>query len=241
MALIVAVTLSAAPASAQIDLTGTWQRVGQNDNGASREPVDLLGMPFSPDGRAKALSYDIAALSATERQCQMYPPIYALVGPFPLQFAMVPDPVTQKLLAWKILGWGDRDETVIWMDGRPHPSKYAPHSHGGFTTGAWEGDTLTAVTTHFKLGDIKRHRGFNSDRATLTYRFNRHGDTADRHRHPRGPRVYGGAVRADRGLPPHDQPEQLPADRVRADRGAAVLCTRIPRWFRTTSRANIPP
>jgi len=171
------VTLSAAPASAQIDLTGTWQRVGQNDNGASREPVDLLGMPFSADGRAKALSYDIAALSATERQCQMYPPIYALVGPFPLQFTMVPDPVTQKLLAWKIAGWGDRDETMIWMDGRPHPSKNAPHTHGGFTTGAWDGDTLTAVTTHAKLGDIKRHRGFSSDRATLTYRFMRHGDT----------------------------------------------------------------
>ena len=65
---------------------------------------------------------------------------------------------------------------MIWMDGRPHPSKYAPHSHSGFTTGAWEGDTLTAVTTHFKMGDIKRHRGFSSDRATLTYRFYRHGD-----------------------------------------------------------------
>ena len=175
-ALIVAMTFVAAPAYAQIDLTGTWQRVGQNDNGASREPVDLLGMPFSADGRAKALSYDIASLSATERQCQMYPPIYAIVGPFPLQFTMVPDPVTQKLLAWKIAGWGDRDETVFWMAGRPHPSKNAPHTHGGFTTGEWEGDTLTAVTTHFKLGDIKRHRGFNSDRATMTYRFNRHGD-----------------------------------------------------------------
>jgi hypothetical protein len=175
--LIACVVLPAGPASAQIDLTGTWQRVGQSDNGYSREPVDLMGMPLSPDGRAKALSYDIAALSATERQCQMYTPFYALVGPFPLQFSMVPDPVTQKLLAWKIAGWGDRDETVIWMDGRPHPSRYAPHSHGGFTTGAWEGDTLTAVTTHFKLGDIKRHRGFSSDRATLTYRFNRHGDT----------------------------------------------------------------
>jgi len=180
MRLIVAVLIScvfaATPAFAQVDLTGTWQRVGQNDNGNAREPVDLLGMPLSADGRAKALSYDIAALSATERQCQMYPPFYALVGPFPLQFVMVPDPVTQKLLAWKILGWGDRDETMIWMDGRPHPSKLAPHPHGGFTTGVWEGDTLTAVTTHAKLGDIKRHRGFSSDRATLTYRFNRHGD-----------------------------------------------------------------
>src|SRR5688500_19114527 len=99
---IVAVMLSAAPASAQVDFTGTWQRVGGNDNGASNEPVDLLGMPLSADGRAKALSYDIAALSATARQCQMYPPIYAIVGPFPLQITMMPDPITQKLLAWKV-------------------------------------------------------------------------------------------------------------------------------------------
>ena len=126
-------------------------------------------MPLNADGRAKALSYDIAALSATERQCQMYPPFYAITGPFPLQISIEQEPVTQKLLAWKIAGWGDRDVTMIWMDGRPHPSKYAPHPHGGFTTGTWEGDTLTAVTTHFKLGDIKRHRGFSSDRATLTY------------------------------------------------------------------------
>jgi hypothetical protein len=174
--IVAALLSSAAPASAQIDLTGTWQRVGNDDNGYSREPVDLMGMPLSADGRAKALSYDIAALSATERQCQMYTPYYAIVGPFPLQISRVPDPVTQRLLAWKIEGWGDRDETLIWMDGRPHPSKYAPHTHGGFTTGEWEGDTLTAVNTHFKLGDIKRHRGFSSDRATLTYRFYRHGD-----------------------------------------------------------------
>ena len=106
-ALIVVFMLWAVPVAAQIDLTGTWQRVGGNDNGASQEPVDLLGMPLSADGRAKALSYDIAALSATERQCQMYPPMYAIVGPFPLQFTMVPDPITQKLLAWKIAGWGE--------------------------------------------------------------------------------------------------------------------------------------
>ena len=36
-ALIGAVTLLVAPASAQVDLTGTWGRSGQNDNGAARE------------------------------------------------------------------------------------------------------------------------------------------------------------------------------------------------------------
>jgi hypothetical protein len=174
--LALAASLNATPSFAQVDLSGWWVRVGQVDNGYSREPVDLLGIPVSEDGRTKALSYDIAALSATERQCQMYTPFYLFTGPFSLQITSIPDPVTQKLVAWKIAGWIDRDETIIWMDGRPRPSRYAPHSHGGFTTGRWEGDTLTAVTTHFKMGDIKRHTSFSSDRATLTYRFTRRGD-----------------------------------------------------------------
>ena len=146
-ALITVIATLDGPAFAQVDLTGTWGRSGQSDNVYAVEPVDLLGMPLNADGRAKALSYDIAALSATERQCQMYPPFYAVSGPFPLQISMVQEPVTQKLLAWKIAGWGDCDETTIWMDGRPHPSQYAPLPHGGFTTGTWEGDTLTSVTT----------------------------------------------------------------------------------------------
>jgi hypothetical protein len=176
-ALVAALTaLSAVPASAQVDLSGFWSREGDTDNGYSREPVDLLGIPVSADGRAKALSYDVASLSATERQCQMYPPFYALTGPFGLKISSEQDPVTQKLVAWKIDGWIDRDVTTIWMDGRPHPSSLAPHTHGGFTTGRWEGDTLTAVTTHVKMGDIKRHTSFMSDRATLTYRFTRYGD-----------------------------------------------------------------
>src|SRR3981081_1991641 len=90
---------AAAPASAQVDLTGTWQRVGQHDNGAAREPVDLLGMPLSADGRAKALSPAPVPRGARRRRRAVPPPIYAIVGPFPLQFVMVPDPVTQKLLA----------------------------------------------------------------------------------------------------------------------------------------------
>ena len=179
-------------------------------------------MPLNADGRAKALSYDIAALSATERQCQMYPPFYALTGPFSLTFSIEQEPVTQKLLAWKIDGWGDRDVTMIWMDGRPHPSQYAPHPHGGFTTGRWEGDTLTTVTTHFKLGDIKRHRGFSSDRATLTMRFNRHGDTLTVTGILEDPVYLAVPYVLTEVFRLTTNPQRLPADCVRADRGAAA-------------------
>src|SRR5262245_3535208 len=111
MKLIFAVVIScvfvATPAFAKVDLTGTWARVGQNDNIHPRDTGAALAMPPSANGRAKALRSNIPAPPAPERRSQINPPFYALVGPFPLQFVMVPDPVTQKLLAWKILGWGD--------------------------------------------------------------------------------------------------------------------------------------
>ena len=56
---------AAAPAMAQTDISGWWARQSQNDNGYANEPVDLIGIPVNADGRAKALSYNIASLSAT--------------------------------------------------------------------------------------------------------------------------------------------------------------------------------
>ena len=44
----------------------------------------------------------------------------------------------------------------IWMDGRPHPSQYALHTRSGFTTGAWEGNTLVTYTTHMKAGFLRK-------------------------------------------------------------------------------------
>jgi hypothetical protein len=62
------------------------------------------------------------------------------------------------------------------MDGRPHPSKNAPHDRGGFTTGEWQGTTLVAYTTHIKAGSIRRNGAPSSDEATMTTHFIRHGD-----------------------------------------------------------------
>ena len=46
---------------------------------------------------------------------------------------------------------------TIWMDGRPRPSKNAPHDQTGFTTGVWNGNELIATTTHLKTGYIRRN------------------------------------------------------------------------------------
>ena len=65
---------------------------------------------------------------------------------------------------------------TIWMDGRPHPSKNAPHSQDGFTTGTWDGDVLTAYTTHMLTGYLRRNGAMTSDQATITTHFITHGD-----------------------------------------------------------------
>jgi hypothetical protein len=62
------------------------------------------------------------------------------------------------------------------MDGRPHPPKEAPHTLSGFTTGVWEGNVLTTYTTHMKTGYLRRNGVPNSDEATMTMHWMRHGD-----------------------------------------------------------------
>jgi len=99
-----------------------------------------------------------------------------VLGPFGLRISSELDPVTGKIVAWKIGGWVDRDAMTVWVDGRPHPSPNAPHSYGGFTTGLWEGDTLTTYTTHMKASMIRRNGAPVSDQATMTMHIIRHGD-----------------------------------------------------------------
>jgi hypothetical protein len=62
------------------------------------------------------------------------------------------------------------------MDGRPSPSKNAPHSQEGFTSGVWDGDVLTATTTHMMTGYLRRNGVMTSDQATMITHFIRHGD-----------------------------------------------------------------
>ena len=44
------------------------------------------------------------------------------------------------------------DDRMIYLDGRPHPSEYAPHTWYGFSTGRFQGEHLVITTTHLKEG-----------------------------------------------------------------------------------------
>jgi hypothetical protein len=178
LALVVTV-LACRSASAQVALAGSWGALNHEDameRGPGPYAVDYTGIPLNDEGRAKALTYSGAQLSMIERQCALYSQFYLMLGPFGLNISNQTDPVTGDTVAIVIGAWEDRAPLTIWMDGRPHPSKYAPHLRSGFTTGVWEGETLVTRTTHMKANYLRRNGAPSSDEAAMTMHFLRHGD-----------------------------------------------------------------
>jgi len=167
------------PALAQVDLSASWASKNHEDaleRGAGPNPGDFTGIPFNDSGRAKALAYSQSELSMPERICAFYSQWHMMIGTFGVKIWNETDSVTGRTVAWVVGAWEDRDKMTIWMDGRPHPSKNAPHSQQGFTTGVWDGDVLTATTTHMLTGYLRRNGVMISDQATMVTHFIRHGD-----------------------------------------------------------------
>jgi len=172
-AIVALVLVSATPAFAQFDLTGSWGARDQK-TGLNRIAVDYTGHPLNEDGRTWALTYSAAQLSAVERQCHGWPYFYLAIGPFGMKIWSDVELVRGETISYTIGAWEDRAPTTIWMDGRPHPGPSAPHDRAGFTTGKWEGNTLVTTTTHIKSGLLGRNGIPNSDHVVVTTRFTRH-------------------------------------------------------------------
>jgi hypothetical protein len=174
--LAVLVLGSPAPVLAQAEIAGSWAARNTEDISRDSYPVDYLGLPLNEEGRTRALSYNESQLAMIERQCEGWPAFYFVQGPFGLKIWGDTDPVKGTTISYTIGAWEDRAPMTIWMDGRPHPSRYAEHTRSGFTTGRWEGTTLVASTTHMKAGFLRKNGPPSSDQATMTTRFFRHGD-----------------------------------------------------------------
>jgi len=162
------------PGEGAFEMIGSW--VGTRGKaGGGMDALDAEGLPLNDEGRMRILSHDEAQLAMVERQCIGWPDYYFIHGGgFGVNISSEVDPVKGKIVAYTVGAWEDRPAMKIWMDGRPHPSKYAPHTRAGFTTGRWEGNTLVTTTTHM-TGALSRSLPM-SDEATLTMRFYRYGD-----------------------------------------------------------------
>ena len=166
-------------ARAQADLTGSWgPRFSEDfpERIPGPELGDYLGLPITDGARQWALSWDPSRLTLPEHQCQVHVSPYIYRGPLQLRIWEERDPNTQQLIAIKNYISTYEQTRTIWMDGRPHPPDYAAHTWEGFSTGRFEGDMLTVTTTHIKQGWVRRNGLPESDRATLSEHFVRHGN-----------------------------------------------------------------
>jgi len=168
-----------APLFAQIDLAGEWgmrQHEDQVERMMGPEIGDELGLPINDAARLREESWDASLYTLPEWQCRPHPADYGTRGPANLRIWKEVDNATQQVIAYHTHVSWQAQERTIWMDGRPHPPADAPHTWQGFSTGKWEGNMLTVVTTHLKESYIRRNGTPRSDLATMTEHWMRHGE-----------------------------------------------------------------
>jgi len=169
----------ATPAFAQVSLVGEWSpryHEDQPDRIPGPELGDYTGLPINDGGRLAADTWDASRLTLREHQCKVHNGPYILHGP--IQFRLWEDKElrTQQVTALRMYLNTYEQERTIWMDGRPHPPEWAPHTWQGFSTGKWEGDILTVYTTHIKQEWIRRNGVPHSEKSTMIEHFIRHGN-----------------------------------------------------------------
>jgi cyclase len=170
---------AAAGAAPGFDISGYWTAAMHEDaleRGAGPEIGDYGGFPINEAARLFALSYDASRVTLRHHQCDGYIAPYSVRSIGNARAWEDRDPHTQRLIAVHWYNQTFEGHRTIWMDGRPHPPAYAPHTWMGFSTGRFVGNALEVQTTHLKQGWLRRNGLPESDQATLVEFFVRHGD-----------------------------------------------------------------
>ena len=172
--------LLSAPGFAQTDFSGSWAPLYHEDlpdRIPGPELGDYLGLPLNDAARLRADSYDADRISVvSEYQCRPHSSDYSMRGLANMRVDAIREPVTQRVIAFHTRINFQEMERTIWLDGRSHPSEYAPHTWQGFSTATWNENMLDIYTTHLKESYLKRNGVPRSDQATFTEHWVRHGD-----------------------------------------------------------------
>jgi hypothetical protein len=171
--------LAAGPAAAQLSLVGEWAFKAHEDFG-DRVPGDVQGdfsgVPLNDAARRYAEAYDVTRVAMLEHQCQPYNLAHIYRGPLQFRLWEEKHPETQEIVAYRQFLGTYMQSRTIWMDGRPHPPDYVPHTNMGFSTGEWHGDILTVTSTHIKKEFYRRSGIPSSDLTTVVEHYMRHGN-----------------------------------------------------------------
>jgi cyclase len=171
-----AAVASAQPARPQTppDIAGEWRLDNNEEDTTAQPPLgDYLGIPFNDAGRQRADTTAESIWGTPEYQCRPHSAPHQWRGLGGARILKEQDPLTREVRTYHVQFMRSLDRP-IFMDGRPHPPAYAPHSWTGFSTGEWIGNTLKVTTTHLKDGYLKRGGPQTSDLYTMTEFITRH-------------------------------------------------------------------
>jgi len=177
-AMLVSVPAFAQPGRPQIppDISGEWRLENHEEDTSAQPPLgDYLGIPFNDAGRQRADTTPESIWGTPEYQCRPHSAPHQWRGLGGARILKEQDPLTRDVKVYHVQFMRSLDRP-IFMDGRPHPPAYAPHSWTGFSTGQWVGNTLKVTTTHLKDGYLKRGGPQTTDMYAMTEFITRHGD-----------------------------------------------------------------
>jgi cyclase len=158
------------------DIAGEWRLENSEDDTTAQPPLgDYTGVPFNEAGRLRSDTTPESIWGTPEYQCRPHSAPHQWRGLGGARILKEQDPLTRDVKAYHIQFMRSLDRPVF-MDGRPHPPFWAPHTWTGFSTGEWVGNTLKVTTTHLKDGYLKRGGPQTSDMYSMTEFLTRHGD-----------------------------------------------------------------
>src|ERR1700686_2984401 len=146
---LLATTLLSVPAYAQMEFSGEWTTVQDEDNTGNPYVGEFLGIPMSRAGSLRAQAWNASLYTLPEWQCRPHGAMYISRGPSQVRIWKEVDPVSRETMAYHA-EWLRSIDNPYYMDGRPRPAENATHTWGGFSTAVWEGDALKITTTHLK-------------------------------------------------------------------------------------------
>jgi hypothetical protein len=173
---LLAAALTAGPAAAQMEFSGEWAPVQDEDNTGNPYVGEFLGIPLSRAGSLRAQAWDASLYTLPEWQCRPHGAKYISRGPSQVRIWKEVDAVSRQITAYHA-EWLRSVDNPYFMDGRRHPaSDLAPHTWGGFSTAVFEGELLKITTTHLKEDYYRRNGVPSSDQTTMTQYWIRRGD-----------------------------------------------------------------
>ena len=158
------------------NIAGEWRLDNNERDTSSQAPLgDYTGIPFNDAGRMRSDTTPESIWGTPEYQCRPHSAPHQWRGLGGASILMEQDPLTREPSVYHFQFMRSLDRPVF-MDGRPHPPAYAPHSWTGFSTGEWIGNTLKITTTHLKDGFLRRGGPQTSDMYAMTEFLTRHDD-----------------------------------------------------------------